>query len=76
MRRGEQIAAGLPLFGTRNERPVIGEVPKCNTGGTAAGQGWITDYYGRLSLATVLDWWQAPAAGNAIHYDATNSAER
>ena len=57
----KQIAAGLPLFGTRNERPVIGEVPRCNAGATVAAQVWITDHYGRLDLAAVLDWWQAPA---------------
>jgi len=57
--RTERVAAGLPLFGTRNERPHIGEVPRCYTG---SDEGWITDSFGRLSLSTLLSWWQAPAS--------------
>jgi Tol biopolymer transport system component len=53
----EPVLTGLPLFGTDNERLVVGEVPKCRR---EDDSGWTTDSMGRLNLGLVMDWWQTP----------------
>ena len=49
------VLSGLPLFWTENERPVVGEVPRC---ARRDDSGWTTDSYGRLNLSLVMSWWQ------------------
>ena len=51
------IASGLPPISSSNERPVVGEVPKCPPGTTS---GTIGEYYGRISFSQAYAWWQAP----------------
>jgi DNA-binding CsgD family transcriptional regulator/WD40 repeat protein len=55
--RLDEVAAGLPLFGTY-EALQVGDIPRCATN----YEGGITDSYGFVSLNQVLDWWQAPIA--------------
>jgi dipeptidyl aminopeptidase/acylaminoacyl peptidase len=54
----DRIEAELPLFVTNNERLEVGEIPICRSG----GDGPVTDMFGRLSLISVLDWWQPSPA--------------
>jgi Tol biopolymer transport system component/DNA-binding CsgD family transcriptional regulator len=51
----EPVLTSLPLFGTENERLVVGEVPNCRH---EDDSGWTTDSFGRLNLGLVLSWWQ------------------
>jgi dipeptidyl aminopeptidase/acylaminoacyl peptidase len=52
----DEVAAGLPLFGTY-EALQVGDIPRCPD-----FNGGSTDWYGFLSLNQVLDWWQEPIA--------------
>ena len=49
----QEVASDLALFGTMNERDVLGEVPECDF-----LSGPVTDTFGSLNLSSILSWWQ------------------